>query len=827
MKKLTALLLICVSLPVRAEITPRYRADGTTWTMGAQTVFVDAAQPWSGRDLEHDHAMEFSSNLSFVSKWDFESCTAANASGDLQISCTGLQLPNGTEVWFGSTSLPTGLVSFWSNRRKSYYVVSASAAASLTATGTIELAHTPGGASIAYTDATGSGSIKMQFAGYRVATVLDVPQNFPLNCDHTTDICNLHDGAGTPVTHSYVTSGTQSSFNIYAGSGGTIPTPAVVRYGGSNAKFCVDPINTTTFYLRRQYNFDGTCPVNSAFYYPNKTTSITCTSGTNDCSRVADFQDYMRFKIISVESGALGAEVSLNTEYQSSIGNGAGPNAFSFHLPVVDDSQPNIVFTSTFTATAELIYQDFSDSGTAPYYASRSTGSNHFIRDITGEPAGTTFNFRFASESNTASGSQTATNGYSSIDVAGGRVTIIMKVPAITAAGTYPITIYFDESSSSSSGAWGSASYNLYAVTLSPLTRGSLVAADFTAVPNLATWEDRMVSSTNGGGSATSTYPRCPSPRSTVAEAGATITAGGGAPGSLSNYQTNWFYDGAYGFGAIADWSPTTRSALADQVTGFRNCADWIADDLADEYMSATAHEAINWMPAGLYSSYGRGFNTAARKYNAARLRDALLAMPAMDHGHKGATNDYSQRELSFIADRQFYAYMINRTHNPKLVLAVDIIIGWLYDKAQDRSNISWDEPFMMGLSERTLTNYYKHYFADPRIPVVLKMIADKFYDDWYNTSNHKMLYNPYGYGERCNSGCQGEVTSVLNGMVGATFAWVWRFTGDSTYRDRFDELIGNNFATENPFDAKAFNQAYSYRGVKGMQWRQGLENPF
>jgi hypothetical protein len=301
-------------------------------------------------------------------------------------------------------------------------------------------------------------------------------------------------------------------------------------------------------------------------------------------------------------------------------------------------------------------------------------------------------------------------------------------------------------------------------------------------------------------------------------------------PGSLGEYARSWFYDAPYGFLKVVDYQPIDIARLSDQ-NDFKNCADVIADDVADEYRStaATSQDAINWMPRGLYTTYGRSWLSSERHVAATKLRDMVLAIPAMDFGHFGYTSDFSQREMSFIMDRLLYAYMINGVHTPKLKLAADILIGWCYSKAMNDPEVAWDEPFMIGITQRSLTQYYKLYHRDPRIPIVLKMLADKFMASWYNTGTHQMLYNPYPYGERCNTGCQGEVTSVINGMVGATMAWVWRYTGDVTYRDYYDELIGNIWATAfyRPYSPKEWNQAFSYNGFEGDAWRRGVETPW
>jgi hypothetical protein len=379
---------------------------------------------------------------------------------------------------------------------------------------------------------------------------------------------------------------------------------------------------------------------------------------------------------------------------------------------------------------------------------------------------------------------------------------------------------------SSTSGAWDTATFDLHVVALPTVTRTPLVPADFTAVPNLDDWEDIMVSTTNGGGSSTaSVYARCAPPRATYDEAMDRMIALSANPGSMGAYEKNWNYDGASGFGMIAIWVPTTKSPMADQAD-FVNCADYLADDTADEYRTAAGHEAYNWFMRGIYESGGRGLSKA--RHGAARkLWDILKWAPLRTQGDNGDTDDFGQRTLAYALDRRIFAYLVTKKHDPLIKLGIDITIGWMYAKANDMAEVAWDEPFMLGLSERSLTLYWTHIHQDPRIPVVLKMIADKFMADWYDSGTHTYLYNPHPVGEKCGISCEVNYNpSPLNGLLGGLLAWVWRYTGDVTYRDHYDEVIGNIFAESNPYDPKQFNQAYSYRGIEGMKWRQGLVDP-
>jgi hypothetical protein len=126
-----------------------------------------------------------------TTRYDFPNVTCNPASDICTATCpnlwacesqTGSNLPNGTEVKFGTTgTLPAPLKSWPEDKYQSYYVRDST-------TTTFRLAGTPGGSAIDITT-EGSGTHGMSFAGYTHGIVLQGGYSKDFTCSAGTDTC--------------------------------------------------------------------------------------------------------------------------------------------------------------------------------------------------------------------------------------------------------------------------------------------------------------------------------------------------------------------------------------------------------------------------------------------------------------------------------------------------------------------------------------------------------------------------------------------------------------------------------------------------------------
>ncbi|HZD30913.1 MAG TPA: hypothetical protein VE779_04550, partial [Candidatus Angelobacter sp.] len=126
-----------------------------------------------------------------------------------------------------------------------------------------------------------------------------------------------------------------------------------------------------------------------------------------------------------------------------------------------------------------------------------------FIRSMSGYPPGTVLSWR---GQQSILGATPLVNGYGLIDFSGFSGTLFAKVPAITPAGEYRVTVKTSEARDAEANP-NSFQYTVTAISL-PTT--SLAGPkEFPKIPGLNNWERIMTSSNDGGGSALSMYPRC------------------------------------------------------------------------------------------------------------------------------------------------------------------------------------------------------------------------------------------------------------------------------------------------------------------------------
>ena len=109
----------------------------------------------------------------------------------------------------------------------------------------------------------------------------------------------------------------------------------------------------------------------------------------------------------------------------------------------------------------------------------------------------------------------------------------------------------------------------------------------------------------------------------------------------------------------------------------------------------------------------------------------------------------------------------------------------------------------------------------DERIPVVIKLTLDKFWDSWYDHHGHRMTYNPEPMGQRCGVSCQNWTGTKLNNLVSPAYAWYWRLTGDDVARQRGDDLFSHVYDEGYPYSAKEWSQGF-YWSWDFVDWRQG-----
>ncbi|PVE22118.1 hypothetical protein DC522_22665 [Microvirga sp. KLBC 81] len=114
--------------------------------------------------------------------------------------------------------------------------------------------------------------------------------------------------------------------------------------------------------------------------------------------------------------------------------------------------------------------------------------------------------------------------------------------------------------------------------------------------------------------------------------------------------------------------------------------------------------------------------------------------------------------------------------------------------------------PFMTGLLNDTLIDYYTNYKADSRILTAVKKSLDYLWTHTWDEASQSFMYveKPNSFGE------VPEPAPDLNNMISSGFGWVYKMTGDTTYKERGDKVFAGGVNGAWLEGSKQFNEQYT-----------------
>ncbi len=117
-----------------------------------------------------------------------------------------------------------------------------------------------------------------------------------------------------------------------------------------------------------------------------------------------------------------------------------------------------------------------------------------------------------------------------------------------------------------------------------------------------------------------------------------------------------------------------------------------------------------------------------------------------------------------------------------------------------------YNKPFMVGLLNDALIRYYETFDADPRIPQAIRKSIDYMWaNDWVASAK------AFKYLEGTVAG-EGDATPApdLNNLIVNGFGFIYKLTGDATYRERGDAVFAGSVENAWLAGSKQFNQEYT-----------------
>ena len=122
---------------------------------------------------------------------------------------------------------------------------------------------------------------------------------------------------------------------------------------------------------------------------------------------------------------------------------------------------------------------------------------------------------------------------------------------------------------------------------------------------------------------------------------------------------------------------------------------------------------------------------------------------------------------------------------------------------------------YMVGMLNDVLIEYYRDFEADPRIPVAIEKANEYLWTTQWLSGDQAFKYasvpcSPNAFGTSVGGP---EPAGDLNGLLIASFGWLYQRTGDQKWRTRGDAIMAGLLSpgwSQSYSGSKQFNQAYS-----------------
>src|SRR3979411_3306452 len=127
----------------------------------------------------------------------------------------------------------------------------------------------------------------------------------------------------------------------------------------------------------------------------------------------------------------------------------------------------------------------------------------------------------------------------------------------------------------------------------------------------------------------------------------------------------------------------------------------------------------------------------------------------------------------------------------------------------------------MVGLTERALITRYDKT-ADPRVLPAIKQALDWLWANAWVPAYQAFWYENWAADPATPIWAIRDAPGVpdLNLLIAPAFAWVYKQTGDITYRDRGDQVFAGGVLVAYLGDGKHFDQNYWW-SVDYVNWRR------
>jgi hypothetical protein len=243
--------------------------------------------------------------------------------------------------------------------------------------------------------------------------------------------------------------------------------------------------------------------------------------------------------------------------------------------------------------------------------------------------------------------------------------------------------------------------------------------------------------------------------------------------------------------------------------------------------------------PHGLYQGYLRTSDAASKNAVLWLSKRASYGTSSIGSLSTMVTPALS-REVSYHLMAYLLARAVGESQSPVGEAYVDLVLGhidqWLVSRtfrAASGDDVPpaavgqfYIQPFMVALTTEALIQYYETQSQDARIPAAVKLAMDWLWANAWDASTQSFWYELYGPAVGPYQKSSPTGAPDLNLLIAPAFAWLYKQTGDTTYRSRADAtFVGGIAGACASCDGKHFNQQYRW-SFDYVKWRSPSSVP-
>lgn len=236
--------------------------------------------------------------------------------------------------------------------------------------------------------------------------------------------------------------------------------------------------------------------------------------------------------------------------------------------------------------------------------------------------------------------------------------------------------------------------------------------------------------------------------------------------------------------------------------------------------------------PHGIYQSFVRTGNANSKQALLLLSQNASYGTASLGNLNWMVTPAVS-REISYHLMAYLLARAVGEPTGPVGEAYMELVLGyidqWFVSKsfrvpAGDVPPAAvgqfYIQPFMVALAAEALIQFHETQAQDVRIPAAVKTAMDWLWANAWDASSQAFWYELYGPAAGPYQTNSPTGAPDLNLLLAPAFAWLYKQTGDTTYRDRADAIFAVGVTKSCPScDGKHFNQQYRW-SFDYVKWR-------